>query len=128
MDESLQKKLLIGVLCAFVIGAGYYVWSSFGDDAVTKTANTRTLMDSQTGELFEVEVTPDFPPYPHENPKTKTKTLFPTEVCWKGECLDRGGTPTILNRWLGSDEPTYCSVCGSLVRDHNPGPPRGEGQ
>ena len=123
MNPTLQRTLLIALAVVCVGLAAYYVWSNFGEDEVIRSANTRTLMDSETGELFDFEITPDFAPYPHKNPKTGTMTLYPTEVCWKGECLEKGGTHVIMNRWLGKEGPTRCPVCGSVVRDHNPGPP-----
>jgi hypothetical protein len=63
-------------------------------------------------------------PYPHENPRTGKNTLYPTEVCYKNECAQRGGTRVILNPWLGVKEPTRCPVCSAGVRAHNPGPER----
>ena len=121
MNESL-KKTLLAVVAACLLGyAGYAVWSSWGGGSVVANANTRTLMDSETGELFRMRLRIGMS-FPLENPKTGKKTLYPTEVCWAGKCLKKGGTHVILNHWLGKKGPTYCPVCGSLVVPHNPGP------
>ena len=123
MDEGLKRNILIGVIVVALGVAGYFTWTTFfGPSDVTATANTFTLMDAETGKLHQVELTPDLQPYPHVNPKTGRATLYPTEVCWRGECLKKGGTHVILNSWVGKDEPTTCPVCGSGVRPHNPGP------
>ncbi|HUU84810.1 MAG TPA: hypothetical protein VM243_15015 [Phycisphaerae bacterium] len=124
MDEGLKRKLIVGFAVVAIGVCLYMVVRSFGRDEVTKRANTVTLMCSETGELFDVELGEDTAPFPHKNPKTGKMTLYPTEVCWRGECLKRGGTRVILNSWLGIEGPTRCPVCGSGVRAHNPGPPR----
>ena len=122
MDEELKRKLIVGFAVVAIGVCLYLVVRSFGRDEVVKSANAVTLMCSETGKLFDVELTPDLAPYPHENPKTGRMTLYPTEVCWRGECAKRGGTRVILNTWLDIEGPTRCPVCNSIVRAHNPGP------
>jgi len=89
----------------------------------------RVLKDAETGELFEFEFgfTLDTPPYPHENPKTHKKTLYPTEICYWDQCGKKGGTRVILNGWLGKGGTTNCPVCGHIVQVHNPAPPDWKG-
>jgi len=124
MDESLKRNLVITVTVLCVGVCGYYVWSTFGQDKVADSVNTIVLKCAESGEEFEVRLTADFPPYPHENPKTHAQTLYPAEVCyWGEECRKRGGTRVILNSLLGKEEPTYCPVCGHIVRPRNPRPP-----
>jgi len=124
------KKVLMGVIAAILVGLA--VWMAkgyFGEDPVARAANMRTLMDIETNETFEFELTPEWGPYPHKNPKTGKETLYPIEWCFARECGKSGGTPVILNVWRGKpDEPTYCPKCGSLVRFHNPRPGEPEGQ
>lgn len=118
-----MKKTILIIVAVVAFGyAGYALWNMFGSDEAVATANSRTLKDSESGDLVEVTIQEKMPPYPHENRKTGKKTLYPTEVCWAGECLKKGGTHVILNVWLGKDGPTYCPTCGSLVVAHNPGP------
>ena len=127
MDESLKRKIMIGAVILLVAVCGYYAWSSVGNDPVVRSANARVLMCAETGELFSIELTPDLPPYPHENPKTQRKTVYPTEVCYWNECGSKGGTRVILNSWLDKEGPTYCPVCGHVVRPHNRAPPDWQG-
>ena len=122
MDEGLKRNLIIAFAVVAIAVCLYAVVRGFGEDPVVKSANTVTLMCAETGRLFEVELKEDMPPFPHENPKTGGMTLYPTEVCWRGECGQRGGTHVILNTWLDVEGPTRCPVCGSTVRVHNPGP------
>ncbi len=97
------------------------VWSATSDP-VAAAANTRTLMDAETGKLVTVRVADGFGPFPAVNPKTDRGTLYPTEVCYSATCAARGGTHVILNTYLGTDGPTRCPVCAAEVRFHNPGP------
>ncbi|MFH0983642.1 MAG: HEAT repeat domain-containing protein [Planctomycetota bacterium] len=84
--------------------------------------DTRTLMDSESGELFVIPTT-ELKPYPMPNPKTRKNTLYRTEICyWGEECRKRGGTRMIMNTLLGKPEPTHCPVCGHVVRFCNPRP------
>lgn len=120
-----MKKTILIIVAVVALGyAGYRFWSTVGTDEAVAKANSRILKDAETGELVEIMIKEKMPPYPHVNPSTGKKTLYPTEICWASECLDKGGTHVILNVWLGKDGPTYCPSCGSLVVVHNPGPVR----
>ena len=92
MDEGLKRNLIIAFAVVAIAVCLYAVVRGFGEDPVVKSANTGRM------------------------------TLYPTEVCWRGECGQRGGTHVILNTWLDVEGPTRCPVCGSTVRVHNPGP------
>ncbi len=119
--SSAAKKVAFGVIAlALVVIAARGIWGTFGEAAVP--ADTRTLMDVETGKLYEMPVTADWGPYPHVNPDTGKKTLYATEVCYANECGKHGGTHVIMNELLGKEGPTYCPKCGALVRFHNPGP------
>ncbi len=124
MSEGQRKGIVIAGSIVVGIVLVISVYRTLGGDNIP--ANTRRLMCAETGELFPCELTPDMPKFPHENPKTGRRTLYPVEVCYNGPCLERGGTPVILNTWLKKPEPTYCPVCGHIVRSHNPGPPQPE--
>jgi len=127
MSESLKRNVMLVVAVLAVGACGYYIWAAFGSDESVQAANKRVLKDAETGELFEFDITPDTPPYPHENPKTHKKTLYPTELCYWDQCGKKGGTRVTLNAWLGKPEPTHCPVCGHVVRVHNPAPPDWKG-
>ncbi len=122
MSDNLKKGLMAVITVAVAIAAIYSIKGFFGEEDYVARANTRVLMDSETGDLFPFELTENMPPYPHVNPKTGDKTLFPVEWCYARECGAKGGTPVILNTWLGKEGPTYCPNCGALVRFHNPKP------
>jgi hypothetical protein len=116
-----QKRIGSIVLAVVTIGTLVVVfWRNYGSEEIP--ANSRTLMDSETGEFVKVR-TEDLKPYPMLNPKTGKNTLFRTEVClWGDECRKRGGTHVIMNTLMGKPEPTYCPVCKHVVRFHNPVP------
>lgn len=103
-----------------IAGAAYYAWDALG--ASPPPPNTRTLMDAETGERFQVALTPDLAPFPHRNPKTGRAALWPTELCYSKDCRVTGGTHVIMNSYLGKPEPTYCPRCGAKVVMFNPRP------
>ncbi|GJM25236.1 MAG: hypothetical protein DHS20C16_16510 [Phycisphaerae bacterium] len=108
-----------------VILVGYALYAILGSvgDEVAELAAYRTYMDSETSKLFKIELKEgEKRAIPLENPSTGKNTLYPTEVCFKNECLEAGGTHVIMNELLGKTEKTYCPKCGALVVFHNPGP------
>ena len=121
MSDGL-KKTLAGVAALILVVFAVRGFRNTWGDSTAEAANTRTLMDVETGELFEVEVDENFGPFPMVNPKSGEKTLYATEVCYARTCLEKGGTHVIMNKLLGKEGPTYCPQCGALVRFHNPGP------
>lgn len=113
--------MLGGVVTVLVVWAVVVVCRWWGHGGVARAANTRTLMDAETGVLVQVEIQPDWGPFPHVNPQTGQRTLYPVEWCFNGECGKAGGTPVILNALRGKpNEPTVCPRCGARVRMHNP--------
>ena len=123
MSENAKKGLMFAAVLVLVGYIGYSLLGG-GDDiaAGIADANSRTLMDSETGELFVFSLEDLTEPFPLENPKTGTRTLYPTEVCYARECAKKpNGTHVILNVHFGKEGPTYCPECGALVRFHNPG-------
>lgn len=71
------------------------------------------LMNPQTGEMRWLRV----------GAKTMPDGFYPVEYCFDNECGPAGGTPVVLNVYLGSKEPTHCPKCGALVEAHNRRPP-----
>ena len=126
MSDGVKKGVAAVVALVLVGYTIYSIVGSFGGQPTP--ADTRTMMDVDTSELVEIPVDKIIGPYPLVNPKTGKKTLYPTEVCYARECGAKGGTHVILNRYLGKKGPTYCPVCGSLVRLHNPGPRKHRGK
>ncbi|NOX59304.1 MAG: hypothetical protein GXP29_10660 [Planctomycetes bacterium] len=109
------KKRIITVTAIVLVGYAFIsIWGMFGDD-MQDALGTRTFMDKDSGELFQVEVKEGVKFFPAKNPSTGEMTLYPTEVCYKNECKDAGGTPVIMNQLVGKSGPTFCPKCGALV-------------
>ncbi len=122
MGAGFNKKIALAIAAVGVLALlACRVWHAVSNPVAT-AANTRTLMDAETGELIAVDVAEGFGPFPAVNPHTGRRTLYPTEVCYADGCAARGGTHVILNQYLGKEGPTYCPRCGAEVRFHNPGP------
>ncbi len=117
MSDTTKQGIKIGAAALLLIIAVFAIRGSFSDELV-ETVNTRTFMDKDSGELFKIEIKPGAKYFPAENPKTGEMTLYPTEVCFKNECGDAGGTRVILNSLLKKPGPTVCSKCGAFVSSH----------
>jgi hypothetical protein len=48
--------------------------------------------------------------------------FYPVEYCFANTCGPEGGTPVVLNIYLGDRTPTTCTECGAEVVSHNPRP------
>ncbi|MFG0258150.1 MAG: DUF1206 domain-containing protein [Phycisphaerales bacterium JB043] len=49
--------------------------------------------------------------------------FHPVEYCFQNTCGPEGGTPVVLNAYLGNpNTPTTCPKCGAPVVSHNPRP------
>lgn len=79
---------------------------------------------------------PQWPKVRVMNPETGEKRWFytapgaqlpagfhPVEYCFQNACGPAGGTPVVLNLYLGKEEPTSCPKCGATVVGLNPRPP-----
>ena len=117
-----HKKIGATVLVVAALGLlAIVAWRSFRTEETP--ADHRMLMDAETGELFKIKAV-DLKPYPMPHPKSGENTLYRTEVCyWGEECRKAGGTHVIMNELLDKEGPTYCPVCGHIMRFHNPRPP-----
>lgn len=122
MSKHLNRKNILAAVTVVLLAlAAVRIWAAASHPAVA-AADTRTLMDAETGRLATVNVTDGFGPFPMVNPRTGERTLYPTEICYANGCAAKGGTHVILNSYLGKEGPTYCPACGGEVRFHNPGP------
>lgn len=115
----------IAVLAAFALTfVGWRAWSFAG--AGGPDWPRIRVMDPDTGDLRWVEVRPGRT-LPYRNPKTGTDSMYPVEYCFDNQCGGLGGTPNVLNVFLGIDGPTSCRVCGHTIVGHNPRPPEFNG-
>ncbi len=123
MNEAVKHYGSIGAGILVIVLIVWSVWGAISGDDVAKAANTITHICAETGETFDIELKPDMPGVPRPNPKTGRNTLYPAEICYWNECGPKGGTPVLMNTYAGREEPTYCPVCGHIVRFRNPRPP-----
>lgn len=121
-----QKWAMIGAVVALVAAAAVVALTvDFGAQSPGESSRRRTMIDSQTGELFEEFYVRDGTRPPWKNPSTGTETLYPADACY----WNRDGTAKLTPTWVfvkeraGIDEDTFCPDCGRLVVPHNPMPP-----
>lgn len=124
--KSDPKQIGYGVLAVVLLGV--CVWliaGSFGGDRPARESLRRTLICSETGEVFPRYTIERNSPTPFRNPKTGERTLYPAESCYWTEDGRAKAEPTfvLVNEHLGVDEPTYCPDCGRRVVPRNPMPP-----
>lgn len=97
--------------------------ASAGD--LPRELRERTLIDAETGAVFEDMPVPTGAPLPLAHPQTGRATLYPAERChWNADGTAKlEPTYVLLNQFTGSDDPTTCPDCGRAVVAHNPLPP-----
>lgn len=85
----------------------------------------RTLVDSETGEVFEDYRVPSGSTFPLKNPKTGKPTLYMGSACYWTKEGKAKLTPTwvFVRESIGEPGPTICPDCGRKVTAHNPLPP-----
>lgn len=117
MTTSWKRALATAGSLGMIACAAWYTWANVSSPSTPP--DTRVFIDQQTGERFNIKLTEDLKPFPLTNPRTGEPTLWPAEFCMSSTCAPKGGTPVILNTYLGKSEPTHCPVCGAEVRLHN---------
>lgn len=106
------------VLAALAFG-GYRILSAVGSGGADWPRIR--VMDPETGDLRWQAVRPG-ETMPYLNPRTGERSMYIVEYCFDNTCGPTGGTPVVLNNYLGIDAPTKCPSCGATVTPHNPRP------
>lgn len=127
MNER-QKKIVAAISAVLAVGVATYVvisWIRTANAAPDEASRRRTLVCSQTDEVFTDVVIPKDAHFPLKNPKTGSDTLFIPEACYWTKDGKAKLSPTwvLLNQFKGKTGPTICPDCGREVRTHNPQPP-----
>ncbi len=126
--QGLSPKKIV-LVCVGVLALGGGVWliarSAMGGDAMKALTDRRTMIDAETGEVFEDMPLPTGAPIPYEHPRTGASTLYPAEKCfWTADGkATLEPTYVLLNEFRGQSGPTTCPDCGRRVVAHNPMPP-----
>lgn len=112
---------VIGVL----VGLALVIPTLLGGNELAEATDRRTLIDTETGEVFVDFKLPTGAEIPFKNPKTGTMTLVQAEKChWNADGTAKfEPTYVLLNEHKGDPSPTMCPDCGRRVVGHNPLPP-----
>lgn len=113
-----RAVLVVVVLGALAFG-GYRMYSAIGSGGAAWPRIR--VMDPATGDMRWQEVRPG-ESMPYVNPRTGERSMYIVEYCFDNECGPAGGTPVVLNNFLGVDGPMVCPRCGATVTPHNPRP------
>jgi len=92
MDKAKPWQIAV-VVIGLLAGAGMVVMSIFNSDA-PRLANSLTVVDIETGDLFEIGVGKGMISFPIKNPNNGKVSLMPV---YKGE----GGHWFVASRYLG---------------------------
>ncbi|MFI4917565.1 MAG: hypothetical protein ACIAS6_13805 [Phycisphaerales bacterium JB060] len=118
-----KNAILAVVILGCLIGAAVLGARILQSEAGSLEAWSKehTLIDTQTGEVFEDYRIPEGVAYPLENPKIGTMTLMPAEAChWT-----RDGKAKMDPTWVyvPDGQRVTCPDCGRAVVGRNPQPP-----
>lgn len=123
-----DPRILGGVAAALftVAAAVVAVQVLFGEPSPGAASRFRTVIDSESGEVFEDFRVALDGMFPYVNPQTGRPTLYPAEACF----WNRDGTAKLDPTWVfvrtyadKSAGETVCPDCGRRVVPHNPPPP-----
>lgn len=117
LKSSPVGKVLLGLFVLAAIGLFAFQFVDFYEDTRADFPQVR-IMNPETGELRWFRT---------DHNKPLPDNFYYVEYCFDNECGPKGGTPVVLNGYLGIDDPTKCPECGSTVVGHNPRPPEYEG-
>ncbi|NRA58697.1 MAG: hypothetical protein HRU13_11350 [Phycisphaerales bacterium] len=118
-----KNVILSVVVLGCLIGAAVFAARALRTEvgSLERWSQERTLIDIETGEIFEDFRVADGVAFPLENPNTGTVTLMPAEACnWTRDGRAKWD-PTWVYVPVG--ESVECPDCGRPVVGRNPQPP-----
>ncbi len=126
-NKSFVMAAGAGLLLIVSVGFGLKALMS-GSPAsdVAKSSRYRTLVDSETNDVFKEFKIPEGSKWPLKNPKTGTLSLYPAEACYwttDGKYKEKPTWVFLRAYTQGLDAKTVCPDCGRPVVGHNPMPP-----
>lgn len=128
-NRGIDRRRL-GVIALTVLSLGvlsFVVYRSFSQyqNSPNTLSRYRTLVDSETGKVFENFRIPNGASFPVKNPDTGNSTLYMAEACyWTKEGKAKlSPTWVLVKETIGQSGPTLCPDCGRRVVPHNPTPP-----
>ncbi len=118
-----KNAILAVVILGCLIGAAVFGARAFRSETASleRWSQEHTLIDMQTGEIFEDFRLKDGVAFPVRNPNTGTDTLVPAEACnWT-----RDGRAKMDPTWVHVPQSgsAICPDCGRTVVGRNPQPP-----
>ncbi|TVQ31573.1 MAG: DUF1206 domain-containing protein [Phycisphaeraceae bacterium] len=115
--KSPAARVVVIIVCIAAVGFG--LTQLIGGVAGPSNNWPRVrIMHVDTGQLRWLQTGPN---------ATMPDGYHPVEYCFQNQCGPEGGTPVILNEYIGKPEQTNCSKCGARVVGHNPRPKEYEG-
>lgn len=115
------RNLVLFALSAAAVIVVWQVVRRPGPD-LAAASRMRTLIDSESGEVFADHRVAEGASYPLVNPKTGRATLFPAERCYWTRAGEAKWRPTFVFVPPG-EASAVCPECGREVVPHNPRPP-----
>lgn len=121
-----NNAVKVGIAAVALLATGFVLARNLlQSDSIADVTGRKTLVDSETGEVFQDFGIPAGGSFPYTNPKTKKATLYPAEPCFwtKDGRAKLDPTWVLLNEHAGKEGQTTCPDCGKPVKAHNPLPP-----
>jgi hypothetical protein len=121
-----DRLMLGGAVVGILLTVGILVYQFVGGPPSAAELTSRiTMVDMETGEIFEGFRIRPGEGAPFKNPNTGKNTLAPAEACYWTRDGKAKLEPThvLLNEVMGKPGPTICPDCGRKVVGRNPMPP-----
>jgi hypothetical protein len=107
------KMVAFGLVGLGVVAVGISLWIQMSPGAEIQDANNPAYINASTGAVKHFKAEVGF---------VTPQGWFPAENCYWTKEGKTKEVPTLvlLNKYKGSNDPTFCPDCGRLVVGHNP--------
>lgn len=127
-DRKGVKSIVVVVVCVVsLIALAFMAFRTYNKHSSSAGVQSRyrTLIDSESGKIFEDFKIGMNDRVPAKNPETGRYTLYSAEACYWTKVGGAKLKPTwvLLNDYIKKPGPTKCPDCGRTVVPHNPMPP-----
>jgi hypothetical protein len=113
LDSPKGKAIAFSLVGVGLLAVGISLWANMSPASEIQDANNPLYINAQTGQQKRLSISVG---------QSVPDGWYKAEWCYwtkDGKPTEKA-TPVLLNKYKGSNTPTFCPECGRLVVDHNP--------